>query len=182
MEDINEIKDIEIIKDEKPSVIKKIFIIIIAVFLIILVITFLLTNSLIRSIFTGLIESSKIKIDTVKINSTNKLLFLSNTYDELLDIYDNNPEKEFKVCLKGNIDNGDYFINEIYIPETYLQTHSQVIAEPCPDDSIVDMHSHPLKHCIPSEQDFKSFSSFKEISNNAIMAVMCERGRFNFYQ
>ena len=79
------------------------------------------------------------------------------------------------------MDNGDYIINEIYIPKTYTQTSNEVVSEFCSKDTIVDMHSHPLKHCLPSEQDFNSFKSFKEISNNAIMSVMCERGRFNFY-
>ena len=181
MEDFNEIKDIEIIEEEKPSIFKKIFIIIIAIFLIILVTTYLLTDPLIRNIFAGLIESNKIDNNIVNINSTNKLIFQQNTYNELLAIYDSNIEKEFKVCLNGNIENGNYFINEIYVPETYLQTHNQVVAEPCSNITIVDMHSHPLKHCLPSEQDFISFKSFKEISNNAIMAVMCQRNRFNFY-
>ena len=178
MEDFN---DIEVIKEEKPSIIKKIFIIIIAVFLIILVLTFLLTDSLIRNIFTGLIQSNTIKENIVEINSTNKLVFNQDTYAKLLEIYDSNIGREFKVCLNGNIENGDYYINEVYVPETYLQKHNEVIAEPCSNITIVDMHSHPLKHCIPSEQDFISFNAFKELNNNAIMSVMCERGRFNFY-
>ena len=183
MEDnnIKDINDLEIIDEEKPNKFRKVIIILIAIFLIILLITYLLTNSLIRNIFVGIVESSKVNDNIVNINSTNKLIFQNNTYNELLNIYDNNPELEFKVCLKGGIENSDYLINEVYIPETYLQTHSSVIAEPCPTDTLVDMHSHPIKRCLPSEQDFKSFESFKERNNNAIMSIMCERGRFNFY-
>ncbi|MEK6835527.1 MAG: hypothetical protein AABX55_00705 [Nanoarchaeota archaeon] len=177
IENFDENKEVE----EKPKIFKKIFLIIIGVFLIILIVTYLLTNPIIRSIFVGLVESSKIKDNIVGIDFKNKLIFQNNTYDGLLNIYDNNPGLEFKVCLNGYIENGNYLINEVYIPETYLQTHNKVIAEPCPNDSLVDMHSHPLKHCLPSEQDFKSFKSFKERNDNAIMAVMCERGRFNFY-
>lgn len=173
--------DLEIIKEEKPSIFKKIFIILITIFLIILMVTYLLTNSSIRNIFTGLIESNKVNNNVVKINSANKLVFQNNTYNKLLNIYDGNLGREFKVCLKGNIENENYLINEIYIPETFLQAHNKVVAEFCSKDTIVDMHSHPLKHCLPSEQDFNSFKSFKEISNNSIMGVMCERGRFNFY-
>ena len=181
MEDLNEIKDIEIIEEEKPSKFKKVFIIFIGLFLIILILTYLLSNSLINNIFIGLIKSDKIKDDIVKINSTNNLTFQNNIYNDLLKIYDNNIEREFKVCLNGNIKNGDYYVNGIFVPETYLQTHNQVISDFCPDETIVDMHSHPLKHCLPSEQDFDSFKLFKERNNNAIMGVMCERGRFNFY-
>lgn len=181
MDDINKINDLSIIEEEKPGIIKRIFIILIAVFLIILIATFLLTNSLIRNVFAGLILSSTIKDNEVKINSTNKLIFQQNTYNELLEIYNENPGIEFKVCLNGFIENGDYFINEIYIPKTYLQTHNQVVAEQCLNTTIVDMHSHPLDKCLPSEQDFRSFNSFKKISNSAIMSIMCNRGRFNFY-
>lgn len=183
MEDnnIKDINDLEIIDEEKPNKFRKVIIILIAIFLIILLITYLLTNSLIRNIFVGLVESSKVNDNIVNINSTNKLIFQNNTYNELLNIYDNNIEKEFKVCLKGNIENKDYYINSIYIPKTFLQTSNRVVSEYCGNDTIVDMHSHPLKHCLPSEQDFQSFSLFKQINNNAIMAVMCERGRFNFY-
>ena len=175
------IEDLEIEEEEKPSIFRKVFIMILGVFLILLLVTYFSFNPLIENVFIGLVKSDKIDNNIVKINSTNILVFQSNTYNELLNIYDNNPEREFKVCLNGDIKNGDYYINEVFIPETYLQTHNQVISDFCPDKTIVDMHSHPLKHCIPSEQDFTSFSSFKERNNNAIMSVMCERGRFNFY-
>ncbi len=171
----------EIIEEEKPSKFRKIFIILIGIFLLILLLTYLLSNSLINNIFIGLIQSHKINDNIVKINSTNKLIFQDDIYNELLKIYDSNPEREIKVCLKGNIDNGDYFINELYVPKIYSQTTNEVVSEYCSNDTIVDMHSHPLKHCIPSEQDFNSFKLFKERNNNTIMGVMCERGRFNFY-
>ena len=178
-DELNKIPDI--IEEERPSKFKKTFIIIIAVFLMFLLVTYLTSNSLISNIFIGLIQSDKINNNIVSINSTNNLIFQDNVYDDLLKIYDSNPELEFKVCLNGKILNGDYYINDIYVPETYLQTSNKVIADSCPDYTIVDMHSHPLKHCVPSEQDFNSFKLFKEKNNNAIMAVMCERGRFNFY-
>ena len=178
-DELNKIPDE--IEEERPNKFKKTFIILIAVFLIFLLVTYLTSNSLISNIFIGLIQSDKINNNIVGINSTNNLIFQDNAYNNLLEIYDSNLELEFKVCLNGKIIDGDYYINDIYVPETYLQTPSKVVSDFCPDYTIVDMHSHPLKHCIPSEQDFQSFKLFKEKNNNAIMAVMCERGRFNFY-
>ena len=165
---------------EKPSIIKRISIIFLALFLIFLIITYLLTNSVVRNITAGLIESETIKNYQVEINKTTKLIFTEQAYDQLMDIYDDNLNVEFKVCLKGNID-GDYYINNIEIPKTYSQEYNQVIAEPCDSESLVDMHSHPLRHCLPSETDINSFNTFKETNPNAIMAVMCQRNRFNFY-
>jgi len=172
---------IEFIKEKPPNIFRRFVIIFLTLFLLIIIIIYFVTDFNIRNILTGLILSNKIQDNNVKINSNNKLIFENNIYNELIKIYDINIGKEFKVCLKGYIKNEDYYINEIYIPETYFQSSSQVIAEPCSDDSIVDMHSHPLKHCLPSEQDIISFNRFKERNNNAIMAVICQRNRFNFY-
>ena len=100
---IEKIDDTKIIEERKPSLFKKIFIIILGVFLIVLVITYLLSNSLVNNIFIGLIQSNKIENNIVNINSTNKLIFLDNSYEKLLKIYDNNSEREFKTCFKGKI-------------------------------------------------------------------------------
>ena len=173
--------DEEIIEEEKPSLVKKTFIIILSLFLIFLFITYLLTNSVVRNITFGLIESEKIINYEVKINKTNELIFTKESYDKLMNIFDTNQEVEFKVCLIGEIINGDYYIDDLKIPKTYSQKYNEVIAEPCDNNSLVDMHSHPLKHCLPSEQDLNNFNRFKERNENAIMAIMCQRDRFNFY-
>jgi len=171
----------EIPPEEKPSRFRKIFLIVLAIFLLAIVLTYFLTNGITRDILAGLIESSTVKNHEVDINSTNKLIFTKESYDGLLEIYDDNPEKEFKVCLKGNISNGDYFINEIFEPEMMFQSHNQVVAEPCPSDSLVSMHSHPIKHCLPSDVDLENFEKFKQNNPAALIAIMCERERFNFY-
>lgn len=165
---------------EKHPIITKILILSIAAFLLIIVLIYFLTTPTIRSILAGLIESSTIEDFKVKLKTGNYLIFENNTYQELLQIYENNPEKEFKVCLKGYIKE-DYIINFIYKPKIFLQTHSSVSAEPCPKDSLVSLHSHPLKHCLPSEIDLKNFERFQQQNKDALMAVMCEKHRFNFY-
>lgn len=172
---------IEIIEDLKPSILKKIFLIILALFLLFLIITFFVTNPQTRHILAGLIESSTLKDYEININNTNKLIFNKQTYNQLMELYNINLGKEFKVCLNGYMEEGNYYINKIFIPKTYLQTHNQVIAQPCPSTSLVSMHSHPLKHCLPSQQDLKNFEIFKMDNPNALMAIMCEKNRFNFY-
>lgn len=171
---------IEYVEEEEPKN-RKVFVIILSIILLILVLTYFLTSPTVRNVIAGLIESSKIKENIVNINETNKLTFEKGTYNKLIAIYDNNPEREFKACLMGEVENGDYYIDEIYEPIMYLQEPDQVVSEPCPVDSLVSMHSHPLKHCLPSGVDLNNFKIFKERNPNALMAVMCERGRFNFY-
>lgn len=169
-------------KEEKPSLLKKIIIRGFTVLVIIMVLLYFTTNPLIRSLIVGLFESSTIERDGIDIGKGNKLFFVNNSYEKLTEIYDANPEKEFKVCLKGKIADGNYFINEIYEPEMSFQRYNVVIAEPCPADSLVSMHSHPYRHCLPSQQDLQNFNDFKQKNPNALMAVMCEKGRFNFYR
>jgi proteasome lid subunit RPN8/RPN11 len=165
-----------------PFAFKIIAITALAVFVLIIFVFYFTTNPTIRGIIAGLIESSPVREGVVDIGSGNKLFFLNNTYNKLIRIYDANPEKEFKVCLKGKVSAGDYLIYEVYEPTMVFQSHNRVIADPCPEDALVSMHSHPFRHCLPSEQDFRSFESFKKTNQNAVMAVMCEKGRFNFYR
>ena len=165
---------------EKHPIIKKIIIFSIAAFLLIIVLMYFLTTPTIRYILAGLIESETIEDFKVQLKTGNYLIFSNNTYQELLTIYDNNPELEFKVCLKGHIEE-DYIITSIFKPKIYLQTHNLVSAEPCPNDSLVSLHSHPLKHCLPSEVDLKNFNRLKQQNKDVLMAIMCEKHRFNFY-
>ena len=143
--------------------------------------SYFLTSGVTRDILAGLIESSEIEDYEININYTNKLIFTKESYEKLLRIYDKNIEKEFKVCLKGSTSNGDYFINEIFEPEMIFQSHNRVVAKPCPTNSLVSMHSHPIKHCLPSDVDLENFAKFKKENPVALMAIMCERERFNFY-
>jgi len=90
-------KDLSEEIEEKPSLFKKIFIFSISILLLILVLSYFLTSPGIRNSFVGLIESSTIKDNIISINSTNKIIFEKNIYQELINYYDQNKEKEFKV-------------------------------------------------------------------------------------
>jgi proteasome lid subunit RPN8/RPN11 len=169
------------IEELKSSLFKKIIVISLAVILIVLFVTYLLTNSTVRSILEGLIESSKLQgynIKKIDINIT----FSKEVLSELNKIYDENIGNEFKVCLKGYIEENSYYINEIYIPKTYEKTFNRVVAEQCSEDSLISLHSHPKKHCLFSQQDLKTFKSLKEKNEHVLLALMCERDRFNFYR
>jgi proteasome lid subunit RPN8/RPN11 len=168
-------------EEEKPSKFKKIYIFIISLFLLIIFIIYFTTTPGVRDLISGFIESSKLNEKEVAINSTNKLIFEKESYDSLIELHNESVNREFKACLSGYIKDGDYHITTVIKPETFFQNYKQVIAEPCPSTSLVDLHSHPFKRCLPSEQDFKSFQEFKSRNPNALMAVLCEVDRFSFY-
>lgn len=181
MDVLEDLKDLDLNLEEKKPFPRRFFTIILAIFLIIIILVYFLTTPMIRDMIAGLIESSTLEGYSININSTNKLVFDSGSYGRLMEIYGNNPDQEFKVCLKGSHINGNYFIEEIYEPKMTLQSYAKVMAKPCPPETLVSMHSHPYKHCLPSQQDIKNFNMFKINNPDALMAIMCEKDRFNFY-
>ena len=166
----------------KESRFRKFFIIGIAIFLIILLGAYAFVNAAGVDVLSGLALSFKAKENQVDFSFGNKLVFETNTLNELKEIYYDHPDVEFKDCLKGYKADSVYHITEISIPITYEQTFKSVTSEPCSSDSIVDLHSHPLNRCLPSDQDFKSFEEFKKRNQDALMAVMCQDDRFGIYE
>ncbi len=169
-------------EEQRKKFFKKITVVSVAVIMIILVLSYYLSMPGVSEVIVSLAISSTVKDNQIEYNSTNRIVFIGNTYEELIAIYDANYAKEFKVCLKGYIDREDYYITELYKPKMYVQRFNRVVSEPCPADCLIDLHSHPELHCIPSDQDIKTFLRFKERQPKAIMAIMCERNRMNFYE
>lgn len=162
-------------QEEKPSIFKKIFIFLIGIFLLILILTYFLFGG-VSYIIEGFAGANKI-VDNKIILPDKQIVFENNSYNKLLDIYNQNKENEIKVCLTG-IYNGNYTIYDLYIPKIYSQTTREVVSEPC-YNSIISLHSHPRMFCIPSDQDFKSFSTFEQ--ENTLMMVMCKEKWFTIY-
>jgi len=146
-----------------------------------IVIFYLSTTPLIRSIFAGLIESSKLQENQLKARDDIILNFDPKIIETLDQLHKENIGLEFKACLSGTEENKIYNITSIYEPVTFLKEYDQVISEPCKENTLISLHSHPLKHCLPSAQDIKTFNKFKEKNSKALMVIMCEKERFNVY-
>ena len=158
------------------SKIWKYFWMLMGVLMIILIVTYTLTAYGVMNIIAGKIDSDKVKGDMIESEYVN-IVFLEGVYDELEKLYHEN-EKEFKACLMGNMFDGEYLINSLYLPKIHFQDYDKVVASPCPDESLIVMHSHPQQHCIFSEVDLKSFD---KRNKNMLMAVMCFDDRFIFH-
>jgi len=170
----------ELIEEGKESPIKKVVIVFIAVFLIMLFVSYVGISYGISDIIGGMAESNLISGNTVEVDDYS-IIFDDGPLEGLNELYVNNKELEFKACLGGEIVDGDYYINEIVYPEMYSQKYNQVVAEPCPADSLIDLHSHPEKRCIASQQDMKNFEAMKERNPDALMVILCEEDRMNVY-
>lgn len=166
----------EIIEEIKPRRFWKV----VSLIVLVLVVSYLLFYPFGFRIVESLIVSYKIKENVVKFGDKT-IVFDYETYKELKEIYFSNERDEFKLCLKGKTIGNFYFINEIFKPEIYFADFNRVVAERCPKDTLIDLHKHPFRHCIFSEQDIKSFNLVKQENEKILMAVMCEEGRFNFF-
>ncbi len=168
--------------EESRPLLKKIFVGIIALFVIVMFLSAFLTSPESRNVLIGLFESSSLDDNmSVNVNGAGRLFFINNSYGVLNKYHEENTGLEFKACLFGSVVEDNYYINEVIQPEMYSQTYNRVVSEPCADNTLVTLHSHPHKRCSPSHQDMISFSSLKELNSDALIAIMCDEDRFNIY-
>jgi len=186
MEETLDIKiDEEKNEEEKQSKVKlflkKTYILLIALFLI-----FLLTINSgpgyhIISLLSGKVVSSTLNEDYTFTLKNGKNVFFGKTFEILRETYRNNKDNEFKVCLTGEVKDGNYYVENIYVPKIIEQTPLSVTSSFCNEQTIISLHSHPPFRCIFSEQDIKSYNIFKQRNSQAIIGLLCEEERITFY-
>ena len=167
---------------KEKGLLYKVFIIVMGLFIAFLFVSYLLVGPHTMDIISGMFESDIVdegRLVLVKGNAT--LAFSGGVYGELKQMYLDNPRHEFKACLHGSKDGSSYFLTEVAVPETFEQKFDYVVAKPCTKDALVDLHSHPEKHCIPSYHDVKLLERLRERNPGLVMAVMCGVDRFTFY-
>ena len=169
--------ELEPIEEERESKSRKVMLILLSLFLIFLIVSLSLTAS-VGEIIISLVESATIEDGLVEQEVT--VHFENESYDILVSLYNENLAQEFKVCLFGYYD-GEYFVEEVYEPVIYEQAYDHVISEPCPDYTLIALHSHPYRHCTASAQDLSNLAVAQEVNPNALIGIMCEDDRFHFY-
>lgn len=160
---------------------KKTFIAILSIILAVLVITYLVPGGYVLSILEGQATSYELNSDlTIDLKNGGKIVFDNSTYEQLKQMYFAEQRSEFKACLEGYKKGLNYFITDVYLPETHSQSFSHVTAELCNSSTIIPLHTHPYKHCIFSYQDMKGLDAVRKVNPDAIIGLMCEIDRFNF--
>tara|TARA_Y100000310_G_C20699165_1_gene828077 strand:- start:4614 stop:5168 length:555 start_codon:yes stop_codon:yes gene_type:complete len=144
--------------------------------MIILIISYMLTNYTVMSIIAGRADSDVVSGNSLD-SAYGSVVFSEGTYEKLKELYHAN-EKEFKACLIGDFSEGNYLISEVFLPKMHFQDYDRVLSSPCPEDTLIDMHSHPQQHCTFSQVDLEGFDPMNE---NTIMSVMCYDDRFIFH-
>lgn len=185
---IEDLKDEHNLKEEPEKedsrfirIIKKIILIFISLFLLFLFLSYFLPSYNLFSIISAQANSYKISQNIIILKNNDKIVFENNAYGDLLEIYNENQQHEFKACLVGDKEENVYRIDEIKIPKIISQDFSSVRAVPCSKDTIISLHSHPYKSCYFSVHDVNSYRLVKSFNEEALIGIMCEQDRFNFY-
>jgi hypothetical protein len=179
-EEIEKITDEELEKEHsKNEKFRKLFIRALAVFLVLLMLTFLYLGSPVYNYIFGLAGSSTIKENnelefkneiTVRIDDE-VLIFLQELYNPLGD--------ERAVCLMGEIKNDEYIVQSYYKPIIFDRGWNYVSHSPCTEGTIIMMHTHPFKRCAPSQTDKNTLRITQQTRPEIIMMVMCGKNRFS---
>jgi len=159
---------------------KRIFVIVIGLLLIFLIASYLLPGYDFFHIISGQMSSYRIENNFIDLG-THRIIFENGSYAALLGMYFSSQQQEFKACLIGYKQDSEYHVTKIEIPKTFSQTFSSVTAEPCNKEAIISLHSHPYKSCFLSLHDVRGYNHVKDANKDAIIGIICESDRFNFY-
>jgi len=175
-----EIKEEDIEEEFKDSRTKKILIGIIGIGLIGLMLSYTIFSGGNDAIILGLIGSSPVDNNLVQLNGLT-IEFDANEYEKLIEYYLVNEGNEIKACMLGEKVNNYTKINSIVFPEVIRQGYDHILTKSCPEGTLISLHSHPNRRCMPSEQDVKNYKYLKQFNKDLMVAVMCEPLRLYFY-
>ncbi len=164
-------------------------IIILSLFILILFLsTYLVFFPLSRTV-EGSFHSAALEANTLDVDQLH-LEFQDNTAQKIQDLYLNEQQTEFSLCLFGEkTDPNDhkesistYSITSFMQPTQYSQTFSEVQFAPCPENTLILFHTHPYKSCLASDQDIRTLRESQQQTPGMLMLIMCESERFAVYE
>ncbi len=170
---LHPIEDHELRERKLPKIIWKIL----AFIFLSIFVTYFVTTPRVLSMIPGLLASETLEANQIQ-TDYGIITFDEDILASLIGLYHAN-EKEFKACLLGHVDEEGYIINELFLPKIYEQDYDHVVSAGCPNETLLDLHSHPQQHCTFSAQDRNSFNPEDA---NTLLTVMCNDQRFIFFR
>jgi len=150
---------------------RKPFFIIVGFFLLVLILSLSFSNFLLSFVNSSSVEDDVLYFPDATVIFKNDILSL------LQEEYVSNEHREIKACLFGNVNNSLYYIDKIVFPEIMRANVLHVVSVPCPVDALIDLHSHSINSCLPSEQDLSVLREYQK-SSSIRMMIMCSSSRF----
>lgn len=164
---------------EEKSLTHKIAIAFTGFILIVLIASFTFVTFPIGDILASKSESDLI-INQVVIADNLKIVFSNLAYSKLQEHYSSNKRVEVSLCLQGEKINNTYEISDLYKPKQE-QAFSHVSFEPCLQETLILLHTHPKSRCIASATDINTLRSSQSVNSDVLMVVMCEENRLSVY-
>lgn len=185
MDEKDLLKEVESISEEElsekeDSKIKKSIVVIGGTLLLLLMFSYVFVTYPISAIIEGKLESELLSEDRLDLDFFS-IVFVNESYDILRSLYFKERKVEFSVCLLGEKDNDTYYIDSLYQPMMYEQYFNRVVFDPCSEDTLVILHTHPYKRCSASRADLRMLEKTKERNSDVLMVIMCESERFSVY-
>lgn len=169
--------------EEKPLIplpLKRIILLLIGIFLVILMLSYIFVTFPIGDIIQGKTQSTLLQ-GNMLILPEFSIIFEKDTASALESLYLREQREEFSVCLQGKYAGNIYSITSMYQPQTYQRTFSHVTFEPCDAETLIMLHSHPYKRCIASQTDLETLRKSQAENQEMLLVVMCEPRRFAVY-
>lgn len=170
------------LEEEKPSPIKKVIIISVAVLMISLFLVYAIMGSAQQKIL-GNLNAKSIFNSSLHFKEYN-LFFQNNTNSILSELFTKNQvlkKVEMSVCLSGTNKNKNYYLNSIFYPEIFEQPLTHVNFASCPDNTLIMLHSHPFGDCLASETDLNTLKNAQKRNKNVLMVIMCKENNYALY-
>ncbi len=158
---------------------KPYFIRVIAVILILMIASLALFSVGVERVIS-VVEAPRIGGNTIEMKGV-RITLGENVLLRLRDEFLSHPEREIKACLYGNKKGTDYAITSITFPTVLSANVMHISTEGCPTSALIDLHSHPINQCIPSEVDINSYNARKGSNPDLVMMIMCNTDRFAVY-
>ncbi len=182
-EDLQGIYEHDLLDENKKRMhpkLRKTFIIIIGIFSILLILSFLYLEFPLFGIIWGQMESKPLQQNAIFVGNIT-VFFDAAALNTIQTEYANNQKAETSLCLLGSIQDNYYHITSAYKPVIITQSFSQVTFVPCSNDTIIMFHTHPYKSCIASDVDLNTLKENKLNNPYLLMIIMCEPSRFSIY-
>jgi hypothetical protein len=167
-------------KKERPWI-RKTWVILIGMALLAMVVSSFLvyrpTTDIIESIFM-----SSTLTHNMLTGAGREIVFLNNTLEALEAEYLAHQEREIKACMYGRRNGTHYTITRITFPKVEEASVTHIITQGCERGVLLDVHSLPLLHCVPSEQDINSYKGQQPNNPDLLMIIMCSKKRFSVFR
>lgn len=123
------------------------------------------------------VESEPVRGSVLTFGKT-QVIFQNSALAVLQNEFVQNQHREIKACLFGSIDGETYRVERVSFPKIIQANVAHIVSVPCPDDIIMDAHSHPIDECLASDQDISVLRVLQAKNPRIRMLVMCGQERF----